>query len=90
MPGRLTIDSFTISLDGFGAGPNQSLQNPLGVGGEGLHAWLLDTRTFKQTHGGEGGATGIDDDFAARGMENVGAWILGRNMFGPIEAGSAR
>ena len=84
MPGRLRIDSFTVSLDGYGAGPDQSLEYPLGVGGEGLHQWLLHTRTFKQTHGGEGGETGIDDDFAARGMANVGAWILGRNMFGPI------
>jgi dihydrofolate reductase len=81
---RLVASGFTISLDGYGAGPSQSLANPLGVGGEGLHAWLVGTRTFKRTHGGEGGDTGIDEDFAARSMEGIGAWIMGRNMFGPI------
>jgi dihydrofolate reductase len=79
---------FTISLDGFGAGPNQSLDTPLGVGGETLHGWFIPTRTFQKTlFGKEGGTTGPDDDFAARGFENVGAWILGRNMFGPIRGG---
>jgi len=81
---RLLVSSFTISLDGYGAGPNQSKENPLGVGGEELHDWLVSSRTFKRMYGGEGGDTGIDEDFAARGMSNVGAWILGRNMFGPI------
>ena len=81
---RLLAYGFTISLDGYGAGPRQSLENPLGAGGEDLHGWLVHTRTFKRTHGGEGGETGIDDDFAARGMEGIGAWILGRNMFGPV------
>src|SRR5215471_9427148 len=82
---KLRVESFTISLDGYGAGPNQSMENPLGVGGESLHKWAFATRTFqKQVLGAEGGATGVDDDFAARGFENVGAWILGRNMFGPI------
>jgi dihydrofolate reductase len=82
---KLRVESFTISLDGYGAGPNQSLQNPLGVGGESLHEWAFATRTFQErVLGKEGGATGIDDDFAARGFRNVGAWILGRNMFGPI------
>jgi dihydrofolate reductase len=78
------VASFAISLDGYGAGPRQSLEHPLGVGGEGLHEWFYPTRTFqKQVLGRDGGATGIDEDFAARGFENIGAWILGRNMFGP-------
>jgi dihydrofolate reductase len=82
---KLRVASFSVSFDGYGAGPNQSLENPLGVGGESLHQWVLSTRTFQQrVRGAEGGATGIDDDFAARGFRNVGAWILGRNMFGPI------
>jgi dihydrofolate reductase len=81
---RVRVDSFTLSLDGFGAGPDQDLQNPLGVGGMDLHGWLRSTRTFQRTVlGSDGGASGIDDDFAARGFEQVGAWILGRNMFSP-------
>jgi dihydrofolate reductase len=81
---KVRVHCFAISLDGYGAGPNQDLQNPLGVGGMGLHQWFLPTRTFRQTFGQEGGETGIDDDFAARGFDNLGAWILGRNMFGPV------
>jgi dihydrofolate reductase len=82
---RLTVSGFTLSIDGYGAGPDQSLDNPLGVGGETLHKWLVGTRTFAKMHGAGGdGSTGVDDGFAARGVENVGAWILGRNMFGPI------
>ena len=88
---RLEVRSFSVSVDGFGAGPNQDLQNPLGVGGMALHEWLFKTRTFQSFHppaGKEveapGGETGVDDGFAARGFENVGAWILGRNMFGPV------
>jgi dihydrofolate reductase len=81
---KLRVHSFAISLDGYGAGPNQDLNNPLGVGGKALHEWAFATRTFQQMFGKDGGATGIDDDFAARGFENLGAWILGRNMFGPI------
>ena len=81
---KLRVHSFTISLDGYGAGPNQSVDHPLGVGGVALHDWAFATRTFQQMHGGEGGATGIDDEFAARGFINIGAWIMGRNMFGPI------
>ncbi len=81
---KLRVNAFSISLDGYGAGPNQSLENPLGVGGQGVHQWFFPTRTFQKMQGKEGGATGPDDDFAARGFENVGAWILGRNMFGPI------
>jgi dihydrofolate reductase len=81
---KLRIHAFTVSLDGFGAGPDQSLQNPLGVGGFALHEWMVGTRTFQRMFGNDGGSTGIDDDFAARGFENIGAWILGRNMFGPV------
>ena len=82
---KLRVESFTISIDGFGAGPNQDLENPLGIGGTGLHGWAFATRTF-QAHlfGTQGGETGIDDDFAARGFRNMGAWIMGRNMFGPV------
>jgi dihydrofolate reductase len=81
---KLRVRSFSISIDGYGAGPNQDLANPLGVGGLALHQWFFATRTFQKMHGGDGGVTGIDDDFAARGFANIGAWILGRNMFGPI------
>ena len=81
---KLRVMSFSLSLDGFGAGPEQSLDNPLGVGGKGLHQWAFATRTFRTMFGQDGGSTGIDDQFAARGFENVGAWILGRNMFGPV------
>lgn len=79
------VAAFSLSVDGFGAGPNQDLKNPLGVGGESLHQWFFPTRTFQKMLGKEGGATdGADENFAARSFENVGAWILGRNMFGPI------
>jgi len=83
---KVRVESFSISLDGFGAGPSQDLANPLGVGGTSLHGWAVSTRTFqKAVFGTDGGATGtIDDDFAARGFRNIGAWILGRNMFGPV------
>jgi dihydrofolate reductase len=82
---KLRVASYTISLDGFGAGPDQSLKNPLGVGGENLHGWFFPTRTFQEkVMGKEGGAAGPDEDFAARGFRNIGAWILGRNMFGPV------
>jgi dihydrofolate reductase len=81
---KLRVHSFSISLDGFGAGPDQDLNNPLGVGGAALHEWAFATRTFRQMFGSDGGTTGIDDSFAARGFDNIGAWILGRNMFGPI------
>jgi len=81
---KVKVSAFSISIDGFGAGPRQSLENPLGVGGHALHDWAFATRTFQRMFGKEGGASGIDDDFAARSFENVGAWILGRNMFGPI------
>ena len=82
---RLRVESFSVSIDGFAAGPDQSLQNPMGVGAMGLHGWAMPTRTFQQkVFGGPDGETGVDDDFAVRGFQNVGAWILGRNMFGPV------
>src|SRR5262245_258609 len=81
---KLRVRAFAISIDGYGAGPEQSLENPLGVGGKALHEWAFATRTFRQMFGQEGGATGIDDRFAARGFQYIGAWILGRNMFGPV------
>ena len=81
---RVRVESFAISLDGYGAGPNQDVDNGLGVGGKALHQWFVPTRTFQRTHGADEGTTGIDDDFAARGFRNIGAWILGRNMFGPV------
>ena len=82
---RVRVNCFSVSLDGYGAGPGQDIDNPLGVGGTDLHRWILPTHTFQKTlFGADGGTTGVDDDFAARGFENVGAWILGRNMFGPI------
>ncbi len=91
--GKLRVQCFTISVDGYGAGLGQDRDNPLGVGGENLHKWFVPTRTFnllqlKDAPAARGmqteGTTGVDDDFARRGMENIGAWILGRNMFGPI------
>jgi dihydrofolate reductase len=82
--GQVRVESFAISLDGYGAGPDQSIDNPLGVGGEDLHRWFIPTRTFQSVHGSGNGTTGIDDEFAARGFKNMGAWILGRNMFGPV------
>lgn len=81
---RLRVASFSVSLDGYGAGPNQSVDEPLGVGGENLHGWLVGTRMFRELYGNEGGTTGVDDELARRGFENVGAWIMGRNMFGPV------
>ena len=81
---KLRVSSFSISLDGYGAGPEQSLENPLGVGGVALHEWAFATGTFRKMFGQDGGTTDVDDEFVARGFANVGAWILGRNMFGPI------
>jgi dihydrofolate reductase len=81
---KLRVCSFSVSLDGFGAGPEQSLDNPLGVGGETLHEWVFPTRTFRKMSGRDDGSTGVDDDYAARGFARVGAWIMGRNMFGPV------
>jgi len=81
---RVKVAAFSVSLDGFGAGPRQDLNNPLGVRGFELHGWLQDTEVFKKMQGQSGGTTGIDNDFALRSIENVGAWIIGRNMFGPV------
>src|SRR5687768_682723 len=81
--GRLRVHCYSVSLDGYGAGPSQTLEAPLGVGGEALHEWFFPTRTFRQMVGEDGGTTGIEEAFAARGLENIGAWILGRNMFAP-------
>jgi dihydrofolate reductase len=80
---KLRVHCFGVSIDGFGAGPNQSLENPLGVGGENLHRWFFPTRVFQKMFGNAEGSTGVDNDFAERGFAGVGAWILGRNMFAP-------
>jgi len=81
---KLRVHCFSISLDGYGAGPRPDMKEPLGVGGEALHDWIVKTRSFHKLTGKDGGETGPDDDFTARGFENIGAWILGRNMFGPV------
>jgi dihydrofolate reductase len=81
---KVEVGAFSVSIDGFGAGPRQDLQNPLGVRGTELHNWFFHTEMFKKMQGQSGGTTGIDNDFAAQSFENVGAWILGRNMFGPV------
>jgi dihydrofolate reductase len=80
----LRVQSFALSLDGFAAGPRQDLQNPLGVRGAELMEWLFQTRTWRQMHGEPGGEAGIDEGIAGAGMTGFGAWILGRNMFGPV------
>ena len=77
----------SMSLDGFVAGPDQSLEHPLGVGGEALHEWAFATRAFRESHGDEGGECGLDDEHAASWSRNVGATIMGRNMFGPVRGG---
>src|ERR1041385_1938537 len=81
---RVRVHNFTISLDGYGAGPRQTRDEPLGVGGEALHDWFIPTRAFHRINGKPGGTTGVDDDMAARFGEGIGAWIMGRNMFGPV------
>jgi len=81
---KVRVAGFGISVDGFGAGPEQSLSDPLGKNGNALHPWLLGTRTFRTMCGQEGGTDGVDEDYAARSMAGFGAFILGRNMFGPI------
>ena len=81
---KLRVQSFALSLDGYGAGPNQDLQNPLGVRGPELMEWFFNTRAWRKMHGMEGGETGVDHRMAEQGLENIGAWILGRNMFGPV------
>ncbi len=82
--GKLRVHNLSISIDGYGAGPNQSLDNPLGVGGPGLHEWVFKTRTGRRMLGEEGGDEGLDDQFLERGDAGIGATIMGRNMFGPI------
>lgn len=84
MMAKLRVHCFCMSIDGFGAAPNQSLENPFGVGGMVLPAWMFPTQTMKQMFGQDGGTAGVDNDFVVRGFDNIGAWILGRNMFGPI------
>ena len=88
---KLRVNAFSISIDGYGAGPSQALEAPLGVGGEALHEWFVSTPSFQRSHGGaaaqsaggEAASHGVDDEFASRSMENLGAWIMGRNMFAP-------
>jgi dihydrofolate reductase len=82
--GKLRVAAFSVSIDGYGAGPNQRLEHPLGEDGTDLHEWFFETLTFRKMHGQEGGRAGADEDFAARSMSGCGAWILGRNMFGPV------
>ena len=89
---KVRVNAFGIAIDGYGAGPDQDLANPMGVGGMALHQWVFGTKTFQRMAadfagpliGDEVGREGVDDDFAARGFENIGAWIMGRNMFGPV------
>jgi dihydrofolate reductase len=81
---KVRVAAFSVSLDGFGAGPHQDINNPLGVRGLELHSWFFETDVFKKMHGQDRGAQGVDNGVALRSFENVGAWILGRNMFGPI------
>lgn len=81
---RVRVHNFSISLDGYGAGARQSRERPLGIGGEALHEWFIPTHAFHRIHGKTGGTTGVDDDIAARSGAGVGAWVMGRNMFGPI------
>jgi dihydrofolate reductase len=89
---RLRVNAFGVSIDGYGAGPSQDLENPMGVGGMALHQWVLGTKTFQRISGGfaesliggQASREDLDDRFAARGFENLGAWIIGRNMFGPV------
>ena len=78
------VHSFSVSIDGFGAGPNQDLENPIGMGGLKMFDWVFPTRTWRQMHGEDDGETGVDDNVAAVGFQNIGAFILGRNMFGPV------
>ena len=81
---KLRVLSFAVSIDGFGAGPNQDLEHPLGVNGEDLMDWFFHTQEWRKIHGASDGETGVDNEIAARGFAGIGAWILGRNMFSPI------
>ena len=82
--GKLKVQCFTLSIDGFGAGPDQDLEHPIGVGGLEMMDWMRSTRTFQKMIGQAGGETGVNDNFAVQSFHNIGAWILGRNMFGPV------
>jgi dihydrofolate reductase len=82
--GKVRVSAMTVSLDGYAAGPRQSLENPLGERGPELFRWFFPTQTFQAMHGSGSGTTGVDDDWARRSMTGVGAWIMGRNMFGPV------
>jgi dihydrofolate reductase len=81
---KLRVHGFAVSVDGYGAGPDQSLSDPLGEGGKLLHGWAFQTQTMRRMFGQDGGSTGVDNDFLVRGFDNIGAWIMGRNMFGPV------
>lgn len=81
---KVKVTAFSISMDGYGAGPKQDRENPLGIGGESLHEWMFPTKMFQRMMGKDGGTAGTDNEFAEKSFENMGAWILGRNMFGPI------
>ena len=81
---KLCVRSFAVSIDGYGAGPNQSLDQPLGIRGPELMEWLFHTRMWKHMQGADDGETGIDNSIAEQGFANIGAWIIGRNMFGPV------
>jgi dihydrofolate reductase len=81
---KLRVNTFSIALDGYGAGPDQDLQHPVGANGFEIFDWFFHTRTWQRMHGKDGGETGVDDDIAARGFVDIGAWIMGRNMFGPV------
>jgi len=81
---KLRVLAFSVSLDGYAAGPSQDLEHPLGVDGPDLMQWMFPTREFHKMQGQPGGETGVDNAMAEKGFENIGAWILGRNMFGPV------
>ena len=81
---KVVVRGFSLSIDGFGAGPKQDLQNPLGIGGPSMFEWYFHTRSWKKMQGQEGGETGVDEEIATQAMSGLGAWILGRNMFGPV------
>ena len=81
---KLRVQSFAISIDGYGAGPSQDLEHPLGVNGPELMEWFFATRVWRSMHGLDGGQTGVDNGIAEQGLTGLGAWILGRNMFGPV------
>jgi dihydrofolate reductase len=81
---ELKVQSFAVSIDGYGAGPNQDLQNPLGFRGPELMDWFFHTRAWRGMHGQQGGETGVDNEMAEQGFKGIGAWVIGRNMFGPV------